>query len=162
MGERFFIAYLPDHAENHREGPGACYDRRRQPNQMTEQAIVPALRRMGPLLQRTRPTGRSEHDQPIIKWEPAPVQTQGGSRFGRPPVWASRWSNHSALATTPEHDPLPTAEEDPGLSPDLEGDDPTFLENADGTTVDSNNIPEEMTDLERQAMAVFKRACEKC
>eukprot|EP00974_Lingulodinium_polyedra_P115912 11157224-Lingulodinium_polyedra.AAC.1 len=37
-------------------------------NRLTEQDIIPALRRLGPMLQGTMPVGRSEHDAPALRW----------------------------------------------------------------------------------------------
>ena len=75
MGERFFVGFLLDNAEVTQRDRAMILAA--AANQMTEEAIVPALRRVGPFLHGSVAIGQSEHDRvPVLRWGESSIDSR--------------------------------------------------------------------------------------
>ena len=92
VGDRFFVGFLLDNAEITLRDRAMVMNAAGHLN--TIEAVIPALRRLGPLLQGSAPIGRSGHDRPVLPWPgtqaPAARPDSGSANSGR---WAPRKSN---------------------------------------------------------------------
>lgn len=90
MGERFLVGYVLDNAELTTKDRVLVMAAAN--NQLTTEAVYPALRRMGPFLQGTVPMGRGLSDRPLL---PELVPDTGNSTSGSGAQLAKpRWSGN--------------------------------------------------------------------
>ena len=164
VGDHFFVGFLLDNAEITLRDRAMVMNAARHLN--TIEAVIPALRRLGPLLQGSAPIGRSEHNRPALPWPgtqaPAVRPDSGSANSGR---WAPRKSNssyfpnsrkpfHAVNQVGPEVAPADPDSEDQGWLDEGAHD----LENPDAPQPAETECPPELEDQEHMAMAAFYKA----
>ena len=149
VGERFLVGYLLDNAEI------TLRDRvmilAAAQNQMTVDAIFPALRRMGPFLSGTLPVGKGVIDAPLLpdlQPDHEPARSGGEHKDRRP------WHSHKAHVVLDDFEPVPDPE---GPESEAELELPEELESATHEALVAYNSSQAKLRALKQARGYFKK-----